>query len=186
MTDAAMSGVRAPAEHISDEVRARIGQWSARVAAPHPVEPSEVRRFAQALMDDAPRYVGTATPGGRDYGGAVAPPAFAAHAFRRPPGAADPLDRLVDDPDFDGLNRQLRPGLAPLPIALPRLLNGGYEYEFFRYFANGQTIYVRSRYKDVYQKEGRGGAMVFMVIEDEYSDDAGALYLRSINTLILR
>jgi hypothetical protein len=42
--------------YITDAVRAIIGAQSSWAEAPHPVEPSEVRRFFQATMDQNPNY----------------------------------------------------------------------------------------------------------------------------------
>jgi MaoC dehydratase-like protein len=115
----------------------------------------------------------------------VAPAAFPVHAFRRPPDAPDPLDQ-TGDPGFDGRNRQMRPGLPPVEIPLVRLLNGGYDYEFFRFARHGERLFVKSRFRDIYQRDGKSGTMVFVVIEDLYSNERGEPLLKMTNTLILR
>ena len=53
---AAEGGTGVSPNYITDEVTALIGMESAPVEATHPVEASEVRRFQQATMDEAPRY----------------------------------------------------------------------------------------------------------------------------------
>jgi hypothetical protein len=171
--------------YITDEVKAAIGVESEPFEATHPVEASEVRRFHHATMDPAPRYFDEGWAKKSRYGGLVAPPAFPVHAFRRAPDGADPLDAM-GDPDFDGRNRRLRPGLPALDIPLVRLLNGGYEYEFFRYARQGERIRCKSRFKDIYQRDGKTGPMVFVVIEDLYTNERGERLLKTINTLILR
>jgi hypothetical protein len=65
-------------------------------------------------------------------------------------------------------------------------MNGGYEYEFFRYVRPGERIMLRSRYADIYQRNGRTGPIVFVVIEDSYETETGEKLLRSLNTIILR
>jgi hypothetical protein len=92
----------------------------------------------------------------------------------------------MGDPDFDGRNRRLRPGLPPLEVPLVRLLNGGYDYEFFRYARVGERIFCKSRFKDVYQRDGKSGTMVFVVIEDLYTNERGEPLITTTNTLILR
>jgi hypothetical protein len=92
----------------------------------------------------------------------------------------------MGDPDFDGRNRRMRPGLPPVEVPLVRLLNGGYDYEFFRYARHGERIFVKSRFKDIYQRDGKSGTMVFVVIEDLYSNERGEPLLKTTNTLILR
>lgn len=171
--------------YLTEEVKALIGVQSPWIEAPHVVEPSEVRRFYQAVMDFSPRYRGE--HGAADkYGGPVAPPAFAVHAFRRrPEDQADPIAE-TGDPDFDGFSRALRPGLPTLPVPLSGVLNGGYEYEFYSFPKHGERILCRSVYRDVYQKEGKSGVMVFAVVEDEYKTADGRPLLKSLNTMIMR
>ncbi len=170
---------------VSAAVRRLVGTESPWVEATHPVEASEVRRFHQATLDPSPRYWDAASAGAERAGGVVAPPAFPVHAFRRAAGAPDPLDAAADA-DFGGYGRALRPGLPPLDVPLSRLLNGGYSYEFFRYARLGERIRCRSRYQDIYQRDGASGPMVFVVIEDEYVTSDGTPLLRSTNTMILR
>lgn len=171
--------------YITDEVKALIGTESQPIEAYHPVDPSEVRRFHHATMDPARRYWDVAWAQDSRYGGVVAPAAFPVHAFRRAPDDPDPLGR-TDDPNFDGRSRRLRPGLPPLPIPLVRLLNGGYEYEFFRYARHGERIRVTSRFKDIYQRDAKTGTLVFVVIEDLFTNERGEPLLQAVGTLILR
>ncbi len=171
--------------YITDEVKALIGMASPPVEATHPVEAGEVRRFHQATMDEAPRYWDADWAKQSRYGARVAPPAFPVHAFRRAAGTADPLGAMGER-DFDGLNRQLRPGLPPVKVPLVRLLNGGYDYEFYRYAHLGERIFCKSRYKDIYQRDGKSGPMVFILMEDTYTNESGDLLLRTTNSIILR
>lgn len=170
---------------VTDAVRQLIGRESPWVEATPAVEASEVRRFHHATMDPAPRYWDAAAPGAVRAGGVVAPPAFPAHAFRRAADAPDPLE-VEAGTDFGGHSRVLRPGLPPLDMPLTRLLNGGYRYEFFRYARVGERIRCRSRYQDIYQRDGASGPLVFVVIADEYETGDGTPLLRSTNTMILR
>ena len=175
-----------PANYITEEVRAVIGAQTDWVEACHPVQESEVRRFFQATMDPNPRYWDEKWAANSRYGKPVAPPAFAVHAFRRPPDAThDPLD-VMDDPDFDGVSRALRPGLPRVPVPLSGILNGGYEYEFYSYPKVGERILCRSTYKDIYQREGKSGPMVFVLVEDEYATSDRQPLLKSTNTNIMR
>jgi len=173
-------------DYITDAVRAIIGAQSPWIEAEPPVERSEVRRFFQATMDPNPRYFDNAHPSTRRYGGTVAPPGFPVHAFRRPERAPDPLS-AADDPDFDGVSRAMRPGLPSIPVPLHGILNGGYQYEFFSYARLGERILCRSTYRDIYQRQGKSGPIVFVVIEDEYaSAEDNRPLLRTTNTMIMR
>jgi len=170
-------------DYITPEVRAVIGAETPPVLACHPVEASEVRRFHQAIMDNAARYWDSRAA--TRYGGVVAPIGFPVHAHRRSEGDPDPLGNM-DKPDYDGVDRVLRPGLPEIVVPLKRLMNGGYEYELFRHARPGERILLRSRYADIYQRNGRTGPIVFVVIEDSYETDTGEPLLRSLNTMILR
>jgi len=170
-------------DYITPAVKALIGAEAPPVLAGHPVEGSEIRRFHQAVMDHAARYWDAAAAS--RYGGIVAPPGFPVHAHRRAEDTPDPLGDM-DKPDYDGVDRALRPGLPAIEVPLKRLMNGGYEYELFRYARPGERILLRSRYADIYQRNGRTGPIVFVVIEDSYETDAGERLLRSLNTMILR
>lgn len=170
--------------YITDEVTAIIGAETELVEATHPVEASEVRRFHHATMDPAPRYWDHDWAKSSRYGNVVAPPAFPAHAFRRPPNGEDPF-LAMDEPDYDGVSRSFN-GLPAVKVALPRLVNGGYEYELYRYAAVGERVFRKSRYKDIVQRDGRTGSMVLIMIEDVYTNEHGEVLLKSTNTQILR
>lgn len=170
--------------YITGEVKAVIGAETTLVEATHPVEAGEVRRFHHATMDPAQRYWDAAWTAASRYEGVVAPPAFPTHMFRRPPDTPDPLEQM-EEPDFDGVSRSFN-GLPAVNVPLPRLVNGGYEYEFFRYARAGERVFRKSRYKDIVQREGRTGPMVLVVIEEIYTTETGALLLRATNTQILR
>lgn len=170
--------------YITDEVKAVIGAHNGPVLAYHPVEASEVRRFFQAVMDPSPRYWDEAWAANSRYGGIVAPPAYAPHHFRRPPDEPDPLDQMTD-PDFDGLVRNYR-GLPPVNVPLKRLLNGGYEYEFFRYARIGERIYRSSTYLDIYQRDGKSGSMVFVIAADMFTTDNDVPLITVTTTTIMR
>jgi hydroxyacyl-ACP dehydratase HTD2-like protein with hotdog domain len=77
-------------------------------------------------------------------------------------------------------------GLPKLPIPLLRVLNGGYEYEFYSHAKLGDRILRRSTYKDIFQREGKAGTLVFVVIEDEYATQEGRSLLKAASTTILR
>ncbi len=172
--------------YITDAVRGIIGKQSDWIEASHPVESSEVRRFFQAIMDTDRRYWDKAYAAETRYGSPVTPPGFPVHAFRRPPEQIDdPFDNR-SDPEFDGTGRYMRLGLPKVPVPLAGILNGGYEYEFYSYAKMGERIRCRSTYRDIYQRDGKSGTMVMVVIEDEYATDTGRVLLKSLNTQIMR
>lgn len=171
--------------YVTDEVRALVGQRSDWTLACNRVEESEMRRFFHATMDRHPKYMDDDWAARSRYGRRVAPIGFPVHAFRRGPAESDPLESM-DDPDFDGVSRNFRPGLPPVPLPLTGILNGGYEYEFYSYAHPDEEILMRSSYRDVEEREGRSGRMVLVYIEDEFKTGDGRPLLRSVNTMIMR
>jgi acyl dehydratase len=173
--------------HITPEIKALIGLEGEPQIACEPVERSEVRRFAQAVMDDDPIFWDDAYARNTRYEAVVAPPLFPLFAHRRRPASPDPLDAAAIDPDFDGFVGLLTSGLPPVPLpTLPRLLNGGNEVELYQLPTLGDRITARAKYLDIYEKTGRSGTMVFIVVETRYTNQHDALLLISRLTLIRR
>lgn len=171
-------------EIITDEVRAYIGIWSDTVNACEAVEQGAVRRFAQAIMDDDPAYGPDAMPNDR-HRGPIAPPLFPNHMLRRAFGTPDLVQENARNPDFDGVvPAQGLPAIAPL-AHLP-VLNGGSEFEFFRYAQVGETVTLRQRYADIREKPASRGRMVLVVIESEVRTGGGEMLLRARRTLLRR
>ena len=173
--------------YITPEIKALIGLEGEPQTCCEPVERSEVRRFAQAVMDDDPIFWNDAYVTQTRYGGVVAPPLFPLFAHRRPPGSPDPLATAVTDPDFDGFIGLLTTGLPPVHLPLlPRLLNGGNEVEFYQLPTLGDRITACAKYLDIYEKTGRSGTMVFIVVETRYTNQDDELLMISRVTLIRR
>jgi hypothetical protein len=172
--------------YITEEIKALIGYETDWIEACDPVESGAVRRFCQAIMDDDPTYWQPAHAAKSKYGALVAPPLYPLHAFRRPPGTPDPLRRVSEDPDFDGVPRDYGLGLPPLHIDLPRLLNGGNRIEMVRLAKHGERLSAKSRYVDIYQKEGKSGPLVFVLVETIYRNQNRHTILKSLQTHVLR
>lgn len=173
--------------YLTPEVKALIGMEGEPQTCWQPVERSEVRRFAQAVMDDDPIFWDDAYVKQTKYGSVVAPPLFPLFAHRRPPGTPDLLAEAATDPDFDGSAGLLATGLPPVPLPkLPRLLNGGNEVELYQLPTLGDRITARAKYLDIYEKTGRSGTMVFIVIETRYLNQHDDLLMVSRLTLIRR
>jgi hypothetical protein len=168
---------------LTDEVRAFIGVGSAPKTACDKVERSEVRRYAQAIMDDDPVYVSRESSG--RYQDPVAPPLFPTMMFRRDFGTPDPVTENASNPDYDG-TAGMSLGLPSLPLPKLALLNGGSEVEFIRYARHGETVVSQSRYSDIYEKESSKGPMLFVVMETEYRTDGGDLLMKNRQTIIRR
>ena len=121
------------------------------------------------------------------YADAVFPPLYPVHAMRRARRSDDPFTRLADDADWDGISLSDNLGGLPTPeLPTTRILNGGVDAEFFALAVVGDTISSQSRYEDIYEREGRSGRMIFIVVVTEYRNQNAALLLRVRGTIIGR
>ena len=175
-----------PQTYITDEVRSYIGRESEPTTAWDAVEPGAVRRFIQAIMDDDPVYWDANAAAESRYGATVAPPLYPGFSFRRPPGTPDPLDRVKENPNFDGIGGTGTGRLPSIPNLPVRTLNGGVEAEFFAQARHGDRVTAQSRYVDIYEREGRSGKMVFIVTETTYTNQDGQVLAKIRNTGIRR
>lgn len=172
---------------VTDEIAALVGVSGPRFTTTGPLEADQLRRFVQAVMETNPVHWDEDAAGAGRYGEVVATPLYVLHALRRAPGTPDPLERLADDPEWDGLDVSAGfGGLPPIEIPLKRVLNGGTEAEFFKLPRLGDTISAQSRYVDIVDREGRSGPMVLATIETEYVDQDGEKLARVRNTVIMR
>lgn len=151
---------------LTPEIEALVGLESEEVAACDVVERGAVRRFAQASLDGDPIYYDTSAA--TRYGGPVAPPLFPMTMFRDDFGSPDALSERAADPDFDGIVGATVQGLPPLPVRNLALLNGGTEVELFAYARHGDRVTAKSRYEKIYEKAGKSGPMLFVIIATDY------------------
>ncbi len=172
---------------LPEAAKKYIGIQSETEIACDSVERGAVRRYAQAIMDEDPIFHGSCANNER-YGGAVAPPLYPTHLFRRPFGVPDPIQANARNPDFDGIVAAT--STAGLPEIEPlkgfALLNGGTEIEFFRYARHGETVTLKSRYADIAEKETSKGPIILVITESEYRNGQGDLLVRTKRTQIRR
>jgi acyl dehydratase len=174
-------------EYVTPEVRAMVGLSGPKLTASHPLGADELRRFVQGAMESNPIHMNDAAASEAGFGGLVATPLFPVHSLRRPPGSPDPFERLQSVPDWDGLE----PGgglvgLAPVPVPLTRLLNGGVAAEFHQLAKVGDVISAQGRYVDISEREGRSGSMVLVTVETTYTNQDDDVLVRVRSTIIMR
>ena len=175
--------------YITDEVKACIGLESEWEQGWDPVERGQIRRHSQATMDHDPIYWDDAYAQSTKFGGVRAPPLFPVHVLRVPASDPDPFEGRGSDPDFDGGTpgvMGLVKGLPPVPIPLKRVLNGGSQIEVYQLAKPGEYVRVESKYVDIYQRDGRSGALIFILVETLYTNEAGELLLKATQTRIYR
>ena len=89
----------------------------------------------------------------------------------------------VAPPTFPTTIRIPIPGLT---IDLARVLHGGQEYRFERPIRAGDRLRCRTRLQDVFQREGRLGAMTFFILELEGRSEDGEPVFTGRSTVIVR
>ncbi|HYR95081.1 MAG TPA: MaoC family dehydratase N-terminal domain-containing protein [Candidatus Binatus sp.] len=135
--------------------RSVIGQWGPELTMR--VELGKIREFARAIKDDNPVFKGDEP---------LAPPTFLVTSMHwMEAGAAG--------------------GARAVKLDMRRVLHGEQEFEYVKPIRAGEVLTVRSRTKDVFEKEGsRGGKMLFMVSESEYRNRRGEVVAYSRSTTI--
>jgi len=136
--------------------RSAIGQWGPETTMR--VEYGKIREFARAIKDGHPAFAGDE---------ALAPPTFLMTIAHWGEGATSG-------------------GVRAVQLDMRRLLHGEQEFEYLKPIRAGDTLRVRSRTKDVFEKQGaRGGKMLFVLMESEYRNQRDQVVAYSRNTLIM-
>ena len=160
---------REPGVHLDPATIALLGMPTAPVAS-YPVDPSEIRRWAQAVYYPEPapaEFVDAAVAADGPWGGVVAARDFNPFAW-------------VDDyrPDIYPWMR----GVGSEPGT--RVLNGGQRNLSFAPIRPGDVITSTATLVDAFEKEGRLGPMMFLVDESRWTNQSGALVRIGIRTSI--
>ncbi len=114
------------------------------------VERGKIKEFARAIGDLSPFYLDDAVGRASEWGDIIAPPTFPV-TFRHEAAGSEAL-------------------LADLGVDISRLLHGEQEFEHFKPIRPGDTLLVRTRVTDIYEKAGRSGPMAFVVRESTITD----------------
>jgi len=114
--------------------------------------------FADALGDKNPRYRGP---------NAIAPPTY-------------PIAFMTQ-----AMSGGMETFLA-LGLNFMTLVHGEQEFEYVRPVKAGETLTLKGRIADVYEKVGSSGTLDFVVLETEAADAAGKPVFYSRNILISR
>jgi acyl dehydratase len=128
------------------------------------VEKGRLKFFAQAIGETDPIYTDEAAARAAGHPTLPAPPTFSMAL------------------DMEG-TEQL-PVLSLLNLDIARILHGSQEFEYFRPIYAGDTITVTARIADIFDK--KGGALDFVVMEQDYTNQDGQLVVRATSTLVHR
>lgn len=116
------------------------------------VERSKIKEFVQAIGDDNPIYTDREAALAAGYKDIVAPPTFFT--------VMDNWEGIA----FEDRCRELE--INPLKV-----LHGEQAYEFFADLYPGDVLVATTKVIDEYEKEGRSGKILFLVIAKEYKRD---------------
>lgn len=163
-----------PESLITDELRALIGTERRTVSGK--VVGRDIERYCSAVGDLNPIYLDVEAARAAGYEGVITPPLFFQTAIDRPVR----LDSLRED----GISRSgSRQGIN---WPLPRIMAGGVEIEYFEPIYPDDTLTATSKIADIYERTGRTGRMVFMVVETTYRNQRDEVVLIERNTTINR
>ena len=129
-----------------------------------PIERSRLRFFAKAIGETAPLYIDLAAARDAGYPDLPAPPTFL-FAAELDSGAVDRL-------------------LAELEIPIAKLLHGEQSFTYHRAACVGDTVTVRSRIEDIYDK--KNGALEFVVKASRATNQRGELVAELRSVLVCR
>lgn len=155
---------------VTPELLQHVGR-TATFVAPEEIGAASIRYFALALDDTNPLYFDRAFAASTRYGDIVAPPTF----------VCDSVQYANEKPNEDGY-------IGPqweLPLPPCRAIRGGHDYEFFVAARPSDRLTVRWTLSDIFQRDTKKrGALVFVVSDIEYRNQAGTLLARNRETLI--
>ncbi|MBO9648568.1 MAG: MaoC family dehydratase N-terminal domain-containing protein [Variovorax sp.] len=129
-----------------------------------PIERSRLRFFAKAIGETDPLYTDEAAARDAGYPDLPAPPTFL-FAAELDSGATDKL-------------------LADLGIPLSKLLHGEQGFTYHRSACVGDTVTVRSRIEDIYDK--KNGALEFVVKASRATNQNGELVAEMRTVIVCR
>ena len=157
------------ADSLLERLKAAIGQELV-FHAPDEIGRAAFRQYALAIGDFNPLY------SDRDFAAAHGLPDVMA-----PPTLVCDTWQYVDS-DMDERGDLLGRG----PFRELAGLRAGNEYEFFQPIHPDDVLTARWLVKDVYERTGRSGSLVFQVIEATFHNQRGELLARNTETLFYR
>jgi acyl dehydratase len=157
------------ADSLLERLKAAIGQELV-FHAPDEIGRTAFRQYALAIGDFNPLY------SDRDFAAAHGLPDVMA-----PPTLVCDTWQYVDS-DMDERGDLLGRG----PFRELAGLRAGNEYEFFQPIHPDDVLTARWLVKDVYERTGRSGSLVFQVIEATFHNQRGELLARNTETLFYR
>jgi len=140
------------------------------------VTPTDIARFARATGETNPIHFDHEQAAKAGHSDVVAPTMFP-YVIRQHGSALVPREEL----ELDG-----SPGADVPPLPTRRAMAGETAIEFGPPILAGDTITVRKRLADMYEKQGRSGPLVFVEMEFTFTNQRGATVAKESFTRIYR
>ena len=157
------------ADSLFERLKATVGQELV-LEAPDEIGRAAFRQYALAVGDFNPLYSDREAAEAQGLRDVMAPPTLVCDTWQYVNSDMDARGDLVGRGSFGELTG----------------LRGGNEYEFFQPVHPDDVITARWMVKDVYQRTGRTGTIIFQVVEATYSNQRGELLARNTETLFYR
>ena len=157
------------AESLFDQLKATVGRELV-LESPDEIGRAAFRQYALAVGDFNPLYSNADHAKANGLRDVMAPPTLICDTWQYVDSDMDGRGDLVGRGAFGELTG----------------LRAGNEYEFFQPLHPDDVITARWLVKDVYERTGRSGSMIFQVVEATYSNQRGELIARNTETLFYR
>ena len=154
---------------LLERLKATVGQEIV-LRAPDEIGRSSLRQYALAIGDFNPLYSNCEFAQANGLRDVMAPPTLICDTWQ------------YVDSDMDERGDLLGRG----PIRELEGLRAGNEYEFFQTIHPDDVITAHWTVKDVYEKTGRTGSLVFQVIETTFYNQSDELLARNTETMFYR
>lgn len=138
------------------------------------VERGSIKKFANAVEDYNPLYWEDEYSRNTRYGTIVAPPGFFGW----------PVKWTGSMPFFPKIRKELLDTLKNAGYS--RMLDAGIEFEFCQPVRAGDNLVSVMKIADIYERESKGGTLVFSVTETSYFNQHGTLVAVIRQTLLAR
>lgn len=157
------------ADSLLEQLKATVGRELV-LQAPDEIGRAAFRQYALAVGDFNPLYSDRGHADANGLRDVMAPPTLVCDTWQYVDSDMDERGDLTGRGSFGKLTG----------------LRAGNEYEFFQPVHPDDVLTVRWLVKDVYERTGRSGSLVFQVVEATYSNQRGELLARNTETLFYR
>ena len=157
------------ADSLLEQLKGTVGRELVFVA-PDEMGRASFRQYALAVGDFNPLYSDRERAAAHGLRDVMAPPTLICDTWQYVDSDMDERGDLVGRGFFGELTG----------------LRAGNEYEFFQPVHPDDVITARWLVKDVYERSGRSGSLIFQVIEATYHNQRGELLARNTETLFYR